>query len=154
SPSGTTHRAARPARKVARIVGRRAGRPHPFHPAVRSSTLVRSDPKSAGHIVAVPRRRAWRSSRPRSVEVQAACLPEGRLESGNRGDAAPLAPFAATGAVDGVLARVGPGPRDPGFKVPAIFLCTARPRTAVVRHSAPYNELQGPHWERHDPRAV
>jgi hypothetical protein len=65
-------------------------------------------PESAGHIVPVLRRRAWRSSRPRSVEVQAACLPEGRLESGNRGDAAPLAPFGGTGAAEGVLARVGP----------------------------------------------
>src|SRR6516165_1262880 len=65
-------------------------------------------PESAGHIVSVLRRRAWRSSRPRLVEVQAACLAEGRLESGNRGDAAPLAPFGGTGAAEGVLARFGP----------------------------------------------
>ena len=35
-------------------------------------------------------------------------MPEGRLESGNRGDAAPLAPFGGTGAAEGVLVRVGP----------------------------------------------
>jgi hypothetical protein len=68
-------------------------------------------PESTGHIVPVLRRRARRSSRPRSVEVQTACLPEARLESGNRGDAAPVAPFGGTGAAERVLARVGPTTR-------------------------------------------
>jgi hypothetical protein len=65
-------------------------------------------PQSAGHIVPVLRRRAWRSSGPGSVEVQAACWPQWRLEPGDRGDAAPLVAFGGTGAAEGVLALVGP----------------------------------------------
>src|SRR5262249_18106504 len=68
-------------------------------------------PESAGHIVPVLRLSAWRSSRPRSIEVQAAALPEGRLDSGDRGDAVPLARFGGTGAAEGMLARVGPTTR-------------------------------------------
>ena len=49
---------------------------------------------------------------PRSgSEVQAAGLSEARVESGNREDAAPLAPFGGTGAAEGTLARVGPTTR-------------------------------------------
>jgi hypothetical protein len=65
-------------------------------------------PESAGHIVAVMRRRAWRPSRPCWVEVEAACFLVAWPECGNRGNCTPLAPFGGTGAAEGVLARFGP----------------------------------------------
>jgi hypothetical protein len=44
-------------------------------------------------------------------EVQASRLSEAQVESCNREDAAPLAPFGGTGAAEGMLARVGPTTR-------------------------------------------
>src|SRR5262249_50243793 len=93
----------------------RTASPVPLRRPIIDSGAVRPEP--AGLIVPLMRRRTWRPSRPRSVEVQAARLPEARIEYGNREVAAPLALFGGTGVAEETRARVGPTtPKQLGAK--------------------------------------
>src|SRR5215469_8702866 len=93
----------RSAGKVARIVRRLAG--------CTTNGLTRSTPPSDHRPWCGPTRAGRthhagyavedeEASGPRSAEVRVSRLPEARVESGNREDAVPLAPFGETGAAD------------------------------------------------------